>query len=109
MGDKDKEKQSQQNISQLIWETNMNKFELIPAAVRWAKEIKKREQLPDNVSALLDRAMDEILTGKVKMSEIEKLVPLREKEFTPEEERRREMKGMITEAIKEKREKKKNE
>lgn len=57
----------------LLLECKEDRYKLPYAALRWAKEIKQKENLPDPVQFLVPRAMREILGGKVSLKEIEKL------------------------------------
>jgi DNA-directed RNA polymerase subunit K/omega len=57
----------------LLLECNKDRYKLAYAALRWAKEIKQKENLPDPVPFLVGRAIREILTGKVSIKEVEKL------------------------------------
>ena len=50
-----------------------HRYKISYAALRWAKEIKQKENLPDPIPAILPRALKEILTGQVTLKEIEKL------------------------------------
>jgi DNA-directed RNA polymerase subunit K/omega len=60
-------------IHALLLECNTDRYKLAYAAIRWAKEIKKKENLPESVPVLVQRAIREILTGKVDIEDIGKL------------------------------------
>lgn len=60
-------------IHALLLECNTDRYKLAYAAIRWAKEIKKVENLPDSIPVLVQRALREILTGKVDIAAIGKL------------------------------------
>ena len=60
-------------IEALILECKKDRYKLSYAALRWAKEIKQKENLPEAIPFLIPRAVREILTGKVSIKEIEKL------------------------------------
>lgn len=60
-------------IFAMLAECNTDRYKLAYAAIRWAKEIKKQENLPDSVPVLVQRALREILTGKVDIADIGKL------------------------------------
>jgi DNA-directed RNA polymerase subunit K/omega len=60
-------------IDALLLECNTDRYKLAYAAIRWAKEIKQKENLPDPVPVLVQRAIREILTGKVEIEDIGKL------------------------------------
>ena len=65
--------QDEKPLEALILENKKDKYKLAYASIRWAKEIKQKENLPDAVPFLVPRAVREILTGKVTIKEIEKL------------------------------------
>jgi DNA-directed RNA polymerase subunit K/omega len=60
-------------IDALLLECNTDRYKLAYAAIRWAKELKTKENLPDPVPVLVQRAIREILTGKVNIEDIGKL------------------------------------
>ncbi|GEM_PF-5833710 len=67
-----KEKNANIPLEKLLLDTKMNKYQLIPLALRLVKELQKKEEnIPQNV--LLERALHDFLTGKIKLEEIEKL------------------------------------
>jgi hypothetical protein len=68
--DKDK---SEMTIEALILECSKDKYKLPYSAIRWAKEIKKKENSTEPLPALVIRALREILSGKETMKDIEKL------------------------------------
>lgn len=57
----------------LFLQCREDKYKLAYAAIRWAKEIKQKENLPEVIQALVPRSLREILQGKVTLKEIEKL------------------------------------
>ena len=69
-------------LDALILLVKEEKYRLSYSAIRWAKEIKQKESLPDSISSLIPRSMREILGGKVSLKEIEKL-PMVVKIATP--------------------------
>lgn len=60
-------------VEALMLECVKDRYKVSYAALRWAKEIKKKENLADSIPILVPRAMRELLTGKVTIKEIEKL------------------------------------
>jgi DNA-directed RNA polymerase subunit K/omega len=68
-----KEQDAEKPLEALILENKKDKYKMAYAAIRWAKEIKQKENLPDAVPFLVPRALREILTGKASVKEIEKL------------------------------------
>src|ERR1041385_2290102 len=57
----------------LILQCREEKYKLAYATIRWDKENKQKESLPDLIQSLIPRALREILGGKVTLKEIEKL------------------------------------
>lgn len=57
----------------LLLECNTDRYKLAYAAIRWAKEIKLKENSPDPIPVLVQRALREILTGKVDIADVGKL------------------------------------
>lgn len=62
-------------VEGLVLECTKDKYKLSFLALRWAKELKQKENLTEPVQLIIPRALREILTGKVSMKEIEKLPP----------------------------------
>jgi DNA-directed RNA polymerase subunit K/omega len=60
-------------LEAMLLECNKDRYKLAYAALRWAKEIKAKENLADPVPLLVPRALREILTGKVHIKDVEKL------------------------------------
>ena len=69
----EKQAKADMPIDALLLECNTDRYKLAYAAIRWAKELKTKENLPDPVPVLVQRAIREILTGKVDIEEIGKL------------------------------------
>src|SRR6478609_8309406 len=67
------EPKAELSIEAMILECSKDKYKLPYSAIRWAKELKKRENLADPMPVLVQRALREILTGKESMKDIEKL------------------------------------
>lgn len=57
----------------LLLQCEKDRYKIGYTALRWAKEIKQKENLPDPIPLLIQRALREILTGKISIEEIEKL------------------------------------
>lgn len=70
-------------VEALMLECVKDRYKISYAALRWAKEIKKKENLPDSIPLLIPRAMRELLTGKVSLKEIEKLPMLAQVPLAP--------------------------
>jgi DNA-directed RNA polymerase subunit K/omega len=69
-------KTNEPNLNQLILDRSKDKYRLVLLSLRWAQEIKQREQSADTPQEILNRALKEILTGQVSLEEVEKLAPL---------------------------------
>ena len=64
-------------LQQLMLNTKIEKYKLIPIAMRWVRELEKREENKGLTQAqILDLALKDILTGTISMEEISKLPPL---------------------------------
>jgi len=70
-------------VEALMLECVKDRYKVSYAALRWAKEIKKKENLADSIPLLIPRAMRELLTGKVTVKEIEKLPMLAQVPIAP--------------------------
>ena len=57
----------------LMLQCREEKYKLAYATIRWAKEIKQKESLPDLIQSLIPRALREILAGKTTLKDIEAL------------------------------------
>lgn len=69
----EKDSKAELPIAGLLLECNKDRYKLSYAALRWAKEIKTKENLPDPIPTLVSRAIREILGGKVSIKDVEKL------------------------------------
>jgi len=81
MPEKQEEKNSEP-LEKLLLDTLANKYLLIRYALRWAKELQKSQERRLSPNELINRALVDILSGKVKPDEIEKLLSL-EREHLP--------------------------
>lgn len=70
-------------VEALMLECVKDRYKISYAALRWAKELKKKENLADSIPLLVPRAMRELLTGKVSIKEIEKLPMLAQVPVAP--------------------------
>lgn len=70
-------------IDGMLLECNKDRYKLSYSAIRWAKEIKQKENLPDSIPVLLTRSLREILGGKVSIKDVEKLPFLARTPSTP--------------------------
>jgi hypothetical protein len=73
---KQKDPKEEKDLESMILDYGKDKYKLVKTGVRWACEIKQRENLPDPISSLIPRAVQEILSGVVSVDEIEKLPDL---------------------------------
>ena len=70
---KEEQNEVEPSLQELVLESKKDLYKISYAALRWAKEIKQKENLPDLVGLLIPRALREILTNKVTIKDIEKL------------------------------------
>lgn len=70
-------------LSQLLLDCPKDKYRLVGLAIRWAHEVKKRDQSTEPAPELLNRALKEILAEQVSLDEIEKLPPVPKLERKP--------------------------
>jgi DNA-directed RNA polymerase subunit K/omega len=63
------------SLPQLLLERSRDKYRLVPLAMRWALEVKRRDQNAAPIQDVMNQALHEILSGKVSLEEIEKLPP----------------------------------
>ena len=68
------EKSTEATLQELILNTSFDKYKVVPLVKRWVKELKTKEEFREfSHSQLLDRALKEILSGTIKLEDIEKL------------------------------------
>lgn len=60
-------------LEALLLSQSKDRYKYSYAAIRWAKEIKLKENLPDPLRNLVPRALRELLTGKVTLKQVEAL------------------------------------
>jgi DNA-directed RNA polymerase subunit K/omega len=63
------------SLENRLLDVSAEKYRMVGLAIRWAHEVKRREQDPGPLQNFVDKALEEILGGKVSMDEIEKLPP----------------------------------
>jgi DNA-directed RNA polymerase subunit K/omega len=82
------EAKASQPLSKLLLDCLKDKYRLVPLAIRWAVEVKKRDQdkqlVPETPGDIMNRALKEILSGQVALDDLEKLPPLPKPEKKPE-------------------------
>ncbi|OGS23553.1 MAG: hypothetical protein A2297_03485 [Elusimicrobia bacterium RIFOXYB2_FULL_48_7] len=79
-----KEVPKEQLLEELMLNTKLERYKIIPLIARWAYEIKNKEEyktLPFH--DMLDIAMRDVYSGKVSLDEIAKLPPVIESINTP--------------------------
>lgn len=64
------------SLEELLLDHGRDKYKLVRSALRWAYEIKEKENLPDPLPTLIPRALRDLLTGAVDIKEVEKLPPI---------------------------------
>jgi DNA-directed RNA polymerase subunit K/omega len=62
-------------LAQLILDCSKDKYRLVNAALRWAHEVKQREE-KGTTQEIIDKALKEILAGQADLEMIEKLPPI---------------------------------
>lgn len=67
------EKTDEVPLEGMILQCKTEKYKLGYAALRWAKEIKQKENLPDPIQAIVPRALRDILSGDKSIKDVEKL------------------------------------
>lgn len=60
-------------LEALMLECTKDKYRISYAAIRLAREIKSKENLPEPLPIVLQRSLRELLTGKATIKEVEKL------------------------------------
>ena len=60
-------------LNELLLDHAPHKYTLISYALRWPKELKKKQDAPKTTQELLNKALHDILTDKVSYKEIDKL------------------------------------
>ena len=81
--DKKSSKPASEYLPELMLDTKIEKYKLIPAVIRWVVEVKKKEENKDIPHMqLIDIALKEILKGDVSLETINKLPPLQEPKKT---------------------------
>jgi DNA-directed RNA polymerase subunit K/omega len=70
------ENKAEWTLSHLLLDQSSDKYRLVPLAVRWAYEVRQRDQSALPPQELVGQALREILTGQVKLEEIEALPPV---------------------------------
>lgn len=61
-------------LSALIMDKAREKYKLVGLALRWAQEIKVKNNLPDPIQKILPRAVEELLDGTVSRETVEELI-----------------------------------
>lgn len=70
-------------LSQLLLDCQKDKYHLVGWAIRWAHEVKKRDQSVEPAPEILNKALKEILAEQVSVQDIEKLPPIPKVEKKP--------------------------
>lgn len=72
--DSSTEKDTKFSLEKLMLDTKMNRYQLILLTLRWAKELEKHSPARSaDPNELINQALQDILSGKVKLEEIIKL------------------------------------
>jgi DNA-directed RNA polymerase subunit K/omega len=70
------EVKEEKDLESMILDYTKDKYKLVRTVIRWAGEIKQKQNLPDPISTLVPGALREILSGGITIEDIEKLPPL---------------------------------
>lgn len=91
----------EQEVEKLILDTTMDKYKITPLIARWAAELKYKEETKDLLdSERINKAIHDVLSGKVSLEEIKKLPPLSlRKKFNILETQNTEKKEDVIQAI----------
>lgn len=60
-------------LEHYMLDTPLNRYHLVNLAISWAEKIRNRPEAPKYTNEILELSLREILTGKVKIEEIENL------------------------------------
>ncbi len=74
-----KEKSAKSSLDKLILDTKLNRYQLVPLVLRWTKELEKNSEKKISPDELINQALREILSDKVKSDEILKLAEVKKK------------------------------
>lgn len=67
----------EKEIEKIILDTKVDRFKIVPFIARWAAELKYKEETKDLLdSERINKALYDVLTGKVSIEEIKNLPPL---------------------------------
>jgi DNA-directed RNA polymerase subunit K/omega len=67
----------EQEIEKIALDTKLDKYKIVPHIARWAAELKYKEETKDLLdSERINKALYDVLTGKVTIEEIKNLPPL---------------------------------
>jgi DNA-directed RNA polymerase subunit K/omega len=62
------------SLEELLLDCAEEKYYLVNYAIRWAKELSKKENAPKAPQDLMNAALRDIITGKVSVKELKKLI-----------------------------------
>ncbi len=67
----------EQEIERVMLDTKFDKYKIVPHIARWAAELKYKEETKDLLdSERINKALHDVLTGKVSIEDIKNLPPL---------------------------------
>jgi len=78
------EKKENLPLTQLLLDCPKDKYRLVSLAIRWAQEVKKRDQSTEAPVEVVNKSLKEILSDQVKLDDIEKLPPVPKTEKKPD-------------------------
>lgn len=65
-----------ENLDKMVLDSDMNKYDLILLARRWAYELKSQSEQSLSIQELINRSLDDILSGRVTHKTIQSLPPI---------------------------------
>ena len=71
--EKAKEKSAGVALEKLILDTKFNRYQLVPLVLRWTKELEKSSEKKVSPDELINQALRDVLSNKIKSDEITKL------------------------------------
>lgn len=64
------------NVEKMVLDNDMNRYDLILLARRWAYELKAQSEEPLSIQELINRSLDDIFSGRVTSKTIQALPPV---------------------------------
>lgn len=71
--DRKRENPKSKTLEELVLDSPLNKYQLVNAVMRWAKELKQKGTVAGDSRQLLNQALMDILSGQIGVEQIQKL------------------------------------